>query len=42
MKVLDGIQLASAVIAGLDIFIVSDKHLYNSANKELKGVEFVG
>ncbi|MBN1292606.1 MAG: hypothetical protein JXB48_12270, partial [Candidatus Latescibacteria bacterium] len=42
MKVLDGIQLSSAIIAGPDVFIVSDKSLYKSANKELKRVEFVG
>ena len=42
MKVLDGVQLSSAIIAKPDIFIVSDKHLYKSAVKELKQVEFVG
>ena len=42
MKVLDGIQLSSAIIAKPDVFIASDKHLYKSAGKELKRVEFVG
>jgi len=42
MKVLDGIQLSSAIIAKPDVFIVSDKQLYESAVKELKRVEFVG
>jgi hypothetical protein len=42
MKVLDGIQLSSAIIATPDIFITSDKHLFKSATKELKRVEFVG
>ena len=35
MKVLDGIQLSSAIVAKPDIFIVSDKQLYNAAIKEL-------
>jgi predicted nucleic acid-binding protein len=42
MKVLDGIQLSSAIVAKPDVFIVSDKQLYNTATKELKRVEFVG
>ncbi|MBN1307556.1 MAG: hypothetical protein JXA18_06545, partial [Chitinispirillaceae bacterium] len=42
MKVLDGIQLASAIIAKPDVVITSDKHLYKSAGKELKRLEFVG
>lgn len=42
MKVLDGIQLSSAIVAKPDVFIVSDKQLYNTAAKELKRVEFVG
>jgi predicted nucleic acid-binding protein len=42
MKVLDGIQLSSAIIAGPDVFIVSDKSLHKSARKELLRVEFVG
>jgi predicted nucleic acid-binding protein len=42
LKVLDGIQLASAIIAKPDAFITSDIHLYKSAAKELKSVEFVG
>ncbi len=42
MKVLDGIQLSSAINAKPDVFIVSDKQLYKSAIKELKRVEFVG
>lgn len=42
LKVLDGIQLSSAIIAKPDVFIVSDKHLFKSAIKELKQVEFVG
>jgi predicted nucleic acid-binding protein len=41
MKVLDGIQLSSAIVAKPDIFIVSDKQLYNAAIKELTRVEFV-
>ncbi len=42
MKVLDGIQLSSAIVVKPDVFIVSDKQLYNTAIKELKRVEFVG
>ncbi len=42
MKVLDGIQLSSAIIAAPDVFIVSDKSLYKAAGKELPRVEFVG
>lgn len=42
MKVLDGIQLSSVIIARPDLFIASDKHLYKSAGKELKKVEFTG
>ena len=42
MKVLDGIQLSSAIIAKPDVFITSDKHLHKSAGKELKRVEFIG
>jgi predicted nucleic acid-binding protein len=42
MKVLDGIQLSSAIIAKPDVFIASDKHLYKSARKELQRVEFIG
>ena len=42
MYVLDGIQLSSAIVAKPDVFIVSDKQLYNTAAKELKRVEFVG
>ena len=42
MKVLDGIQLSSAIIAKPDVFIASDKHLFKCAGKELKRVEFVG
>ena len=42
MKVLDGIQLSSAIITKPDIFITSDKNLYKSAVKELQRVEFVG
>ena len=42
MKVLDGIQLASAILAGTDVFIVSDKNLHKIAGKELSRVEFVG
>ncbi|HEX2956259.1 MAG TPA: type II toxin-antitoxin system VapC family toxin [Chitinispirillaceae bacterium] len=42
MKVLDGIQLSSAIVAKPDVFIVSNKQLYKSATQELKQVEFVG
>lgn len=42
MKVLDGIQLSSAITANPDVVIVSDRQLYKSAVKELKRVEFVG
>ena len=42
MKVLDGIQLSSVIITRPDVFIVSDKSLYNSACKELLRVEFIG
>jgi hypothetical protein len=41
MKVLDGIQLSSAIVAKPDVFIVSDAHLYKSVIKELKQVQFV-
>ena len=36
MKTLDSIQLAAAIIAAADIFVTSDKKLYNSAVSELK------
>ncbi len=42
MKVLDGIQLSSAITAQSEVFIVSDKSLYKTASKELKRVEFIG
>lgn len=42
MKVLDGIQLSSAIIAKPDVFIASDKNLHKSAGKEIKRVEFIG
>jgi hypothetical protein len=42
MKVLDWIQLSSAIIAKPDVFIVSDKQHYKCASKEVKRVEFVG
>jgi len=41
IKVLDGIQLSSAIIAAPDFFIVSDKSLHKFAGKELSRVEFV-
>lgn len=41
-KVLDGIQLSSAIIAKPDIFIASDKRLFKFAGKELKRVEYIG
>ena len=41
MKVLDSIQLSSAIIAKPDVFIASDKHLCKSASAELKQVEYV-
>ena len=41
LKVLDGIQLGSALISSPDIFIVSDKKLFKAAKKELKNAVFV-
>jgi predicted nucleic acid-binding protein len=42
LKVLDSIQLSSALISEPEIFIVSDKRLFSAAQKELKQVKFVG
>ncbi|MDO5577321.1 MAG: type II toxin-antitoxin system VapC family toxin [Fibrobacter sp.] len=42
MKVLDSIQLSSAIVAKPDIFITSDKQLYKIASKELNHIELVG
>jgi predicted nucleic acid-binding protein len=41
LKVLDGIQLSSAIISESEIFIVSDKKLYKAAQKELNQVKFI-
>jgi predicted nucleic acid-binding protein len=42
LKVLDGIQLSSAIFSKPEVFIVSDKRLFEAAKHELKRVEFVG
>ncbi|EKD27928.1 MAG: hypothetical protein ACD_79C00496G0011 [uncultured bacterium] len=42
LKVFDGMQLASGVLSNSDIFITSDKRLYNTASKELKKAVFIG
>ena len=42
LKVLDGIQLSSAISSKSKLFIVSDKRLFEAAKKEMSQVEFVG
>jgi len=42
LKVLDGIQLSSAVLSKPALFIVSDIRLFEAAKKEMPGVEFIG
>jgi len=37
MKTLDAIQLSSAVLSKADVFVTSDKKLYNIAIKEITG-----
>ncbi len=41
LKVLDGIQLASAIIAKPDIVLISDRKLYTAAKEELSDVRMV-
>jgi len=41
LKVLDGIQLASAIIAKPDIMLISDRKLYIAAKEELPDVRIV-
>jgi len=41
LKVLDGLQLSSAIISKPELFIVSDKRLFNAATSELPRVELV-
>ena len=42
LKVLDGIQLSSAIFSRPQLFIVSDLRLFEAAKKEMPLVEFVG
>ena len=42
LKVLDGIQLSSAIFSRPQLFIVSDIRLFEAAKKEMQRVEFVG
>ncbi len=41
LKVLDGIQLASAIIVKPDIVLISDRKLYTAAKEELSDVRMV-
>ncbi len=41
LKTLDSLQLASACLSNTDIFITSDKKLFNIAKKELKKAHFI-
>lgn len=41
LRVLDGIQLASGLLAGPSLFITSDRKLYDAAIKELPSVKLV-
>jgi predicted nucleic acid-binding protein len=41
LKVLDGIQLASAIIAKPDIMLISDRKLYTAAKAELPDVRII-
>ena len=41
LKVLDGLQLSSAIFSKPELFIVSDKRLFNAATSELPRVELV-
>ena len=42
LKVLDGIQLSSAILSKSKLFIVSDIRLFEAAKKEMPRVEFIG
>jgi uncharacterized protein len=41
LRVLDGIQLASGLLAGPSLFITSDRKLYDAALKELPSVNLI-
>ncbi len=41
LRVLDGIQLSSALISNPPLFITSDKRLHTAAKKELSQVKFI-
>ncbi|MBI4245537.1 MAG: type II toxin-antitoxin system VapC family toxin [Planctomycetes bacterium] len=41
IKTLDSIQLASAYLSQAEMFVTSDKKLFDIAKKELKKVEFI-
>ena len=41
LKTLDSIQLAAACLSDADLFIVSDKFLFEKAKKELNDVKYV-
>jgi uncharacterized protein len=41
LRVLDGIQLAAALISRSSLFITSDKRLFEASNREIQGVKFI-
>ena len=41
LRTLDSIQLASGIVARSDIFVTSDRKLFDIAQKELKDVHFI-
>lgn len=41
LKTLDAIQLASAVLSKADIFVTSDKKLFEEAKKVIRGAQFI-
>jgi predicted nucleic acid-binding protein len=41
LKVLDSIQLSSAILAKAEIFITSDKRLFEACRNEISGVSFI-
>lgn len=41
LKTLDSIQLSAALLAAADLFITSDKRLYQAGSKEFKTAKFI-
>ncbi len=41
LKTLDAIQLASGILSKADVFVTSDKKLFEEANKVIRGTRFI-